>query len=193
MIKAIETWYDGYRFRSRLEARWAVFFDAMDFEYRYELQGYKLDDMCYLPDFYLPGLKTYVEVKPYPSSEMEIEKAERLSIGMKSDVIIVEGDPYFPSAHHFSYHKRGNPLDAQDLVDMDEWFRSKGKRPIDLRHVDENGYVLHFYYSQFLWFQVDGEHFPFSCPSGFEHIFNISPMLIARQARFEHGETPRRG
>ena len=26
-IKAIETYYKGYRFRSRLEARWAVFFD----------------------------------------------------------------------------------------------------------------------------------------------------------------------
>ena len=29
MIKAIETVYNGYRFRSRLEARWAVFFDAL--------------------------------------------------------------------------------------------------------------------------------------------------------------------
>lgn len=28
-IKAIETEYDGHRFRSRLEARWAVFFNAV--------------------------------------------------------------------------------------------------------------------------------------------------------------------
>lgn len=28
-IKPIETKYKGYRFRSRLEARWAVFFDAL--------------------------------------------------------------------------------------------------------------------------------------------------------------------
>ena len=28
-IKAIETSYKGYLFRSRLEARWAVFFDAL--------------------------------------------------------------------------------------------------------------------------------------------------------------------
>ena len=27
-IKAIQTEYNGYLFRSRLEARWAVFFDA---------------------------------------------------------------------------------------------------------------------------------------------------------------------
>ena len=28
-VKPIETQYHGYRFRSRLEARWAVFFDVM--------------------------------------------------------------------------------------------------------------------------------------------------------------------
>ena len=28
-IKPIETKYNGYRFRSRLEARWAVFFDMI--------------------------------------------------------------------------------------------------------------------------------------------------------------------
>ena len=38
-IKAIETVYKGYRFRSRLEARWAVFFDALGIHYRYELEG----------------------------------------------------------------------------------------------------------------------------------------------------------
>ena len=32
-MKAIETEYNGYRFRSRLEARWAVFFDALGIEY----------------------------------------------------------------------------------------------------------------------------------------------------------------
>lgn len=35
-IKPIETIYNGYRFRSRLEARWAVFFDALGVEYQYE-------------------------------------------------------------------------------------------------------------------------------------------------------------
>ena len=28
-LRPIETHYNGYRFRSRLEARWAVFFEAM--------------------------------------------------------------------------------------------------------------------------------------------------------------------
>ena len=43
-IKAIETEYNGYRFRSRLEARWAVFFDAMGIKYEYEPEGFELED-----------------------------------------------------------------------------------------------------------------------------------------------------
>lgn len=63
-IKPIETFYNGYRFRSRLEARWAVFFDAAKIKYQYEPEGYQLDnDQYYLPDFYLPDFDTYVEVK----------------------------------------------------------------------------------------------------------------------------------
>jgi hypothetical protein len=64
-IKPIETVYNGYRFRSRLEARWAVFFDALGIKYEYEPEGFELDDgYHYLPDFYLPAMETYVEIKP---------------------------------------------------------------------------------------------------------------------------------
>lgn len=62
-IQAIETEYNGYRFRSRLEARWAVFFDACGIEYQYEIDGYDVDGKYYLPDFFLPETKTFVEVK----------------------------------------------------------------------------------------------------------------------------------
>src|SRR5690554_2670423 len=52
MIKAIETGYKGYRFRSRLEARWAVYFDALGLEWDYEPEGFHLSDgRMYLPDF----------------------------------------------------------------------------------------------------------------------------------------------
>lgn len=51
-IKPIETYYNGYRFRSRLEARWAVFFDTLGVEYEYEPEGFMLPSgKCYLPDF----------------------------------------------------------------------------------------------------------------------------------------------
>ena len=64
MIQAIETRYKGYRFRSRLEARWAVFFDALGVEWQYEPQPFRLGDGTgYLPDFCLEG-DTWVEVKP---------------------------------------------------------------------------------------------------------------------------------
>ena len=43
-MKPIETIYNGYRFRSRLEARWAVFFDACRIKYQYEPEGFELDD-----------------------------------------------------------------------------------------------------------------------------------------------------
>lgn len=69
-IKAIETKYKGYRFRSRLEARWAVFFDALGIEWEYEKEGYQLNTgERYLPDFYLPDTKTWVEVKGVMSAD----------------------------------------------------------------------------------------------------------------------------
>jgi hypothetical protein len=51
--RAIETEYKGYLFRSRLEARWAVFFDALGIPYLYEPGGFDLSGTWYLPDFYL--------------------------------------------------------------------------------------------------------------------------------------------
>ena len=63
-MKPIETIYNGYRFRSRLEARWAVFFDAMGIKYEYEPEGFVLSNgIKYLPDFFLPTLNVYLEVK----------------------------------------------------------------------------------------------------------------------------------
>lgn len=64
-ITAIETRYAGCRFRSRLEARWAVFFDHLGIEWEYEPQGLVTSGgkRRYLPDFYLPRVKAWVEVK----------------------------------------------------------------------------------------------------------------------------------
>lgn len=67
-MKAIETSYRGYRFRSRLEARWAVFFDALNLSWEYEPEGFDLGfGELYLPDFRVTspqGLVTWYEVKP---------------------------------------------------------------------------------------------------------------------------------
>jgi hypothetical protein len=44
-IKPIETLYRDHWFRSRLEARWAVFFDALGVPWRYEEEGIDLADV----------------------------------------------------------------------------------------------------------------------------------------------------
>lgn len=66
-IKAIQTEYKGYKFRSRLEARWAVFFDALGVGWEYEPEGFDLPSgLKYLPDFRLTNLEgndLYVEIK----------------------------------------------------------------------------------------------------------------------------------
>lgn len=65
MIKAIQTKYKGYCFRSRLEARWAVYFDSLGIEWVYEPEGFELGDgVRYLPDFWIPSLDCFIEVKP---------------------------------------------------------------------------------------------------------------------------------
>ena len=71
MIKPIETVYNGYRFRSRLEARWAVFFDALGIDWEYEYEGFDLDGEWYLPDFFLPSSMFFVEVKPAQLNDRE--------------------------------------------------------------------------------------------------------------------------
>lgn len=70
-IKAIETRYAGCRFRSRLEAKWAVFFDALDIEWEHEPEGFETSAGRYLPDFkiQIPGNQQegkcqWFEVKP---------------------------------------------------------------------------------------------------------------------------------
>ena len=72
-IKAIETHYNGYRFRSRVEARWAIFFDEVGIEYQYESEGFDMDGIRYLPDFYIPSLNRWFEIKGKPLSVEEIK------------------------------------------------------------------------------------------------------------------------
>lgn len=59
-----EIHYSGLIFRSRLEARWAIFCDLLDIDYDYEPCYYRVGPtLRYLPDFFLPELDTWLEVK----------------------------------------------------------------------------------------------------------------------------------
>jgi hypothetical protein len=59
-IAAIPTEYKGRMYRSRLEARWAAFFDHLGWEPEYE----PFDLGQWSPDFLLRALNVLVEVKP---------------------------------------------------------------------------------------------------------------------------------
>lgn len=94
MLTPIQTRYAGYLFRSRLEARWAVYFDALGITWEYEKEGYDLGNLgWYLPDFWLPQVSSWAEVKPERFTHHEYAKCERLAIGTKHPVILLEGMP----------------------------------------------------------------------------------------------------
>ena len=83
-IQAIETFYRGIRFRSRLEARWAKLFSELGIDWMYETEGYNISlqdgtHIRYLPDFILRGGSIrcpdplYVEVKGNMKAEDAIK------------------------------------------------------------------------------------------------------------------------
>jgi hypothetical protein len=102
-IGAIETVFDGYRFRNRLEARWAVFFKTAGIRYIYEPECFRLPNgkIC-LPDFYLPDVNMrttedmggiYVEVKPSIPNFDEMDYLYELSRITGKGVLLIEGMP----------------------------------------------------------------------------------------------------
>lgn len=63
-MKAIPTTYRGIEFRSKLEAKYAQAFDRLGIMWEYEGHGFAFDDgTWYCPDFYMPEIDTYFEVK----------------------------------------------------------------------------------------------------------------------------------
>jgi hypothetical protein len=101
-IKAIPTVYDDYRFHSRLEAKWAVFFNAANVRYQYELQGYDLPSGWYLPDFWLPDYTAFLEVKPLlPTLGPEQVQARQLveMTGVRTTVVYDDPVGAFKNGH----------------------------------------------------------------------------------------------
>jgi hypothetical protein len=117
-IKSKNTFYNGYNFRSRLEARWAVWFDCMEIKYRYESEGFDLDGKAYLPDFWLPDLNIWIEIKPSPPNHKEVEKAVMLEEKTGDRVMFFVGDCW-PSECYRVYFTRENGV-FKELFD-DYW------------------------------------------------------------------------
>jgi len=98
---AIPTDYAGVRFRSRLEARWAALFDALDWPWAYE----PLDLEGYVPDFVLPlevggrPAPLLVEVKPalyYRELEEHEAHAKIARSGWEGDWLVVGASLHWP-------------------------------------------------------------------------------------------------
>lgn len=168
-MRPIETVYAGHRFRSRLEARWAVFFDALCIKWEYEPEGYHLSDgSMYLPDFWLPGFHlaggTFVEVKPEGGS---VSKAQQFARDSGAPVLLAVGAPDMA------------PLDClfTDIGDDGEARLTTYTVAFDSKYLPCN--------------QSRRENRFFVCPSddhcdGDELLLNA--VVAARQARFEHGQ-----
>ena len=176
-LKPIETQYNGYRFRSRMEARWAVYLDAVGIEYVYEPEGYDLSDAgWYLPDFWLPQVNMFAEVKPLPLTKKERLKCNCLTKMTGHDCLRLIGIPdkkaYFISDDfNGDYHKNIGFI----LTDMYLYeHRFYYIEPAD--EVDYNGNLT-----------------TFDNPYIGDHFYNVlCAIKKARSARFEHGETPNR-
>ena len=180
-IKAIETVYNGYKFRSRLEARWAVFFDAAGVEYEYEPEGFVLPSgKRYLPDFLIHNCTErgpkdlWVEVKGSMSKD-DAEKIEEF--GKAHPIIVVDQIP------------KGRT--AEELW---ENMTSRGFNKMMNSSICPFNFML-----------VDGDYFSFgllangnggcalcgadfSYFSGYDEDLTVYAYNKARQARFEHGE-----
>ena len=115
-MKAIQTEYNNYKFRSRLEARWAVFFDALSIDYLYEPEGFENEIARYLPDFHFhnglwveglqtPLLNIRVEIKP----NLGLTDAERTKIAeflkhTDNYILLIGGDPNQTTAMRLLHH-----------------------------------------------------------------------------------------
>ena len=216
-IKPIETFYNGYRFRSRLEARWAVFFDALNVKYEYEPEGYLMsNEECYLPDFYLPDMNYYIEVKGKNEHlYKDIDKLKQFTLDKKTVVMILSNIPYDKSARGLFFFpiqyysaRSGGHVDGcralwlarngRGYIQDDFYIGCKQHCFLDTRitkHISEKRR------NELLYEQIQalpGEKIDIeenNIPTirdcfNYELISIESALEKARQARFEHGETP---
>lgn len=189
--QVIQTMYSGCRFRSRLEARWAVLLDRLGADWEYEPEGFVLsDETYYLPDFLVHNVEgraggddLWIEVK----GEMTRKDADKVNMfafpdGMltgldKPDrkIFVVGGIPHFKDfwdlCQQIEEAKESDPffkLYSLETVDGDNW----GAMPA----ITKSGkFCLHAAGNAD---EVDTDR-------------TVNAYAAALQARFEHGETPR--
>lgn len=173
-IKAIETPYKGYRMRSRLEARWGIYFDALGCEWEFEKEGFDLGQAGkYLPDFWLSTVNMWAEVKPETLNATEMGKCEALALATGNPVLLLVGTPSWQA------------YDVIEVCQGWDWCRYAGIP--DAPHEPHPFLTNVLLESQYL----HSERRWFWAPGGGEEMCRDAERAImaARGARFEHGET----
>jgi hypothetical protein len=199
-IKAIETRYRGYRFRSRLEARWAVFFSSLKLNWQYEPEGFILSDGThYLPDFLitLPRKhRLWVEVKP------DNESTEKFNAFMNElkdgswGVVLGQIPEIRSDAYGFLGVGEYNCLFAENdkyYVEEDDEFYVKGASsdwPYEFcicTHCGTAGFEFSGRSERISCCEAGKEDHKVYTP---DHWRIRKALMEARSARFEHGECP---
>ncbi len=174
-MKALETSYANCRFRSRLEARWARFFDKADVEWEYEKEGYLIEDKPYLPDFWLPYYGVFIEIKGDTPSVQEKD----LVIGLRDLTgyasLIFHGLPGQYVGHMAGYDEHDGSGGA-------------GEYPVCISGDNEMSFFVPdskefrtFFSSQWQQLKTTRHRMPGA--------FLQRAMIAAKRARFEFGES----
>ncbi|PLU99899.1 hypothetical protein CXG50_12180 [Pseudomonas plecoglossicida] len=85
--------HNGYRLRSYTELLWARVLEAAEIFYLYEPDLVRVDDGYYLPDFWLPNVGVYLEVKGKNPTDIEIQKADAVMAHTGREVMFLVGRP----------------------------------------------------------------------------------------------------
>lgn len=181
-IKAIETNYLGYRFRSRLEARWAVFFHTLGIEFEYEKEGFELPAGRYLPDFWLPHMNAWIEIKPLRMDDAVRDESARLlaQLCMKSgqSAYLLSGSPGMVSLDLENSYSAGGYLPTGDCgVDL-WWARCNVCGEVGLTYLGNMADLSCGHVRKNHYFARGGFYDPEL----------VSALERARGARFEFGE-----
>jgi len=203
-IKAIQTEYRGYLFRSRLEARWAVFFDACGVEWEYEPEGYDLGNgVYYLPDFLLHnvqigGFGSGSEFSDIRSLYAEVKGQMTQADSQKIMSFYKKGlTGAWPGISDTPVLVLGNVPTGTALAEVKAYVKSESRRasPWEARAF-HFGTVDGMDCTAFPCVNREGNLELFGEPEEYNRCFinraaTERAYRLARQARFEHGETPK--
>lgn len=184
MIKPIETHYKGYRFRSRLEARWAVFFDSLKIEWQYEPEGFEINGKHYLPDFYLPEYKLYAEIKPCDQPQSVINLLQEFS--NHNAIALFIGLPNDNPAMMFCTEADDGGGGSYSCSNV-HWMTDNGVPSlIEIYDSRDRTFFVDNFIQELPRFKNMADYGNSRWDiEGVEHA-----VISARSARFEHGETP---